>query len=55
MIGKKGIAWSVLRPAGKVRIEGDVYDATSLEGFIEKGDEIEVIKYETGQLFVVKI
>lgn len=54
MIGKKGKAWSVLRPAGKVSIDGDVYDATALTGFIEKGDEVEVVKYETGQLFVVK-
>ena len=54
MIGKKGIAHSVLRPAGKVLIEGDVYDATALAGFIDKGDTIEVVKYETGQLFVMK-
>jgi membrane-bound serine protease (ClpP class) len=54
MIGKAGIAHSVLRPAGKVMIEGDVYDATALAGYIEKGDEVQVIKYETGQLFVIK-
>ena len=54
MIGKTGQAWSVLRPAGKVKIEGDVYDATALAGFIDKGAEIEVVKYETGQLFVIK-
>ncbi|RLD80486.1 MAG: nodulation protein NfeD [Bacteroidetes bacterium] len=55
MLGKKGVAWSVLRPAGKVSIEGDVFDATAMTGYIEKGDEIEVVKYETGQLFVIKI
>jgi membrane-bound serine protease (ClpP class) len=54
MIGKKGVAHSVLRPAGKVKIEGDVYDATALSGYIDKGDAIEVVKYETGQLFVTK-
>ena len=54
MIGKTGVAWSVLRPAGKVKIEGDVYDATALAGFIDKGSEVEVVKYETGQLFVIK-
>ena len=36
MIGKKGQAWSVLRPAGKVKIEGDVYDATALAGFVRE-------------------
>ncbi len=54
MIGKTGVAHSVLRPAGKVKIEGDVWDATALTGFIDKGTEIEVVKYETGQLFVIK-
>jgi membrane-bound serine protease (ClpP class) len=44
----------VLRPAGKVKIEDDVYDATALTGYIDKGAEVEVIKYETGQLFVIK-
>ncbi|MEE4256543.1 MAG: NfeD family protein [Bacteroidales bacterium] len=54
MLGKKGKAWSNLRPAGKVLIEGDVYDATAMTGYIEKGSDVEVVKYETGQLFVVK-
>ena len=54
MLGKKGIAHSVLRPAGKVKIDGDVFDATAMTGYIEKGEEIEVVKYETGQLFVMK-
>lgn len=55
MLGKEGTAWSVLRPAGKVNIEGDVFDATALTGFIDKGDKVKVVKYETGQLFVVKV
>ena len=54
MLGKRGVAHSGLRPAGKVKIEGDVFDATALTGFIDKGDAIEVVKYETGQLFVRK-
>ena len=55
MIGKEGTAHSVLRPAGKVLIEDDIYDATALTGFIDKGSSVRVVKYETGQLFVVKI
>jgi len=54
MIGRTGIAHSILRPAGKVKIGNEVFDATALTGYIEKGDEIEVVKYETGQLFVRK-
>ncbi|MCD4774321.1 MAG: nodulation protein NfeD [Bacteroidales bacterium] len=55
MLGKSGIARTSLRPAGKVEIENEVYDATAITGYIEKGDNIEVIKYETAQLFVRKI
>jgi len=55
MTGKTGIAHTVLRPAGKVIIEDEVYDATALTGFINRGDKVEVIRYETSQLFVRKI
>ncbi|HNS18108.1 MAG TPA: NfeD family protein [Bacteroidales bacterium] len=55
VMGKKGRALTILRPAGKVRIGDEVYDATALTGYIEKGEEVEVVKYETSQLFVRKI
>jgi len=54
MVGKTGIAFTILRPSGKVEIDGDVYDATAITGFIEKGKAIRVVKYETAQLFVEK-
>lgn len=52
MLNKSGIAKTILRPSGKVMIDGDMYDATALTGFIESGEEIEVVNYHTGQLFV---
>ena len=55
MINKQGVAKTNLRPAGKVEIDGEIFDATAITGYIEKGDKINVIKYETGQLFVIKI
>jgi membrane-bound serine protease (ClpP class) len=55
MIGKKGIAHSLLRPSGKVEIDSDYYDATATSGFIDEGDPIEVVSYHTGQLFVRKV
>ncbi|MFC2107303.1 nodulation protein NfeD [Bacteroidota bacterium] len=54
MLGAKGIAFTVLRPAGKVKIGNDVYDATAIAGFIDKDEKIEVINYQTGQLTVKK-
>ena len=52
-IGKEGIAQTVLRPSGKVWIEGKVYDGISESGFVEKGEPIVVVKSENAQLYVV--
>lgn len=55
MIGRKGIAYSILRPSGKIMIDGDLFDATALNGYIDRNDEVEVVKYETSSLFVKKL
>jgi membrane-bound serine protease (ClpP class) len=54
LVGKTGIADSVLRPSGKVIVENEIYDAKSEFGFINKGEKIKVIRFETGQLYVVR-
>lgn len=53
--GKQGIAHTVLRPGGKVMIDGHLYDAFTRGEFIEKGDTIEVLDDETTSLRVKKI
>jgi len=54
-VGREGIAYTVLRPSGKVEIDGDIHDATAMSGFIDKGEAVRVVKHETAQLFVRKI
>lgn len=55
LVGHKGIAATVLRPSGKVMIEGVVYDAIAMEGYVEKGTEVIVVRYDnTGQIYVEK-
>lgn len=54
MLGKTGIAHTILRPAGKVEIDENIYDAVAQTGYIEKGEAVEVIKYENSQLIVRK-
>ncbi len=54
LLGKTGEAFTMLRPSGKVEIDDEIYDATALTGFIDKGDKVKVVKYETSQIFVVK-
>jgi membrane-bound serine protease (ClpP class) len=55
MIGKTGIAYTVLRPSGRIKVEGEIFDAKAEIGFIDKGDSIKVIRDEAGQLYVIKI
>jgi membrane-bound serine protease (ClpP class) len=54
LVGKTGTAQTVLRPSGKVSIEGKIYDAKSEYGLIDKGTEVKVLRYETGQVYVTK-
>jgi membrane-bound serine protease (ClpP class) len=54
LIGKTGIASTVLRPSGKVNIDGEFYDAVASHGMIDKGEEVVVRRYESFQLYVVR-
>jgi membrane-bound serine protease (ClpP class) len=54
LTGKTGVATTVLRLSGKVQVDGKYYDAVSEDGFIDKGTKVKIIRYETGQLYVVK-
>ena len=53
--GRTGIAQTVLRPGGKVLIDGEVYDAVTEGGFIAKDEEVVVVKVSTAQLYVERI
>jgi membrane-bound serine protease (ClpP class) len=55
LVGVIGIARSVLRPAGKVDIDGKLFDAVSEIGFINAGETVKIIRFETGQLHVIRI
>lgn len=50
--GKRGVAQTVLRPGGKVNVDGEIYDAIAVTGFIDKDENIVVTKVEATQLYV---
>jgi membrane-bound serine protease (ClpP class) len=52
LVGKTGIAATVLRPSGKVIIDGKYYDGVSESGFIEKEMKIRVVRFENAQVYV---
>ena len=54
LLGRKGTAETVLRPSGKVLIDGKIYDAYTRGDYIEKGQIVEVIS-EEGPSLKVKI
>jgi len=53
--GKTGVSKTVLRPGGKVLIEGEVFDAVANNSFIDKDVKIIVTKVEATQLYVDKM
>ncbi len=54
LIGQTAIANTMLRPAGKIEINNDIYDATAETGYIDKGEIVIIIKYENQQMVVRK-
>jgi membrane-bound serine protease (ClpP class) len=50
--GKRGIAQTVLRPSGKVSIDGTIYDAYTRGEYIEKGFPVEVVNVSGSSLQV---
>ncbi len=55
LVGKTGEAYTVLRPSGRVLVEGEIVDAKAEFGYINKGDKVKILRYETGQVYVVKV
>lgn len=54
LVGREGITETILRPSGKIRIDEVQYDAVALTSYIDKGENIVVVKYENAQLYVRK-
>jgi membrane-bound serine protease (ClpP class) len=55
MEGLYGLAFSDLRPSGKVEINGEFYEAQAVSGYIKKGDKVKIMRYQRGALQVVKV
>ncbi len=55
VLGKEGIAQTVLRPSGKVEIDDEIYDAYAESGYVDKGAKVKVFGYTNTQLKVRKV
>jgi membrane-bound serine protease (ClpP class) len=55
MVGKTGTAYTVLRPSGKIMIDGVLYDAYTRGDYINKNEKVKVINDEGTSLKVKKM
>lgn len=55
LIGSTALTITDMRPAGKISIDGTVYDAVSTLGFIASGEKVAVVKYENTQLYITPL
>jgi len=55
LIGEKGKTTTDLRPSGKVKIQGEIYQAFSHGDYIDKDEEILVDSIDENQLLVKKV
>ena len=55
LIGKTGVAHTRMMPNGRVMIDDVLYDAQARDGYIEKGDAVQVIDQSTFSLRVKKV
>lgn len=54
-IGDKGVCVSRLSPMGKVNITGKIYEAKSVDSYIDQRSEVEVVGFENFTVVVKKI
>ena len=52
LIGCVGVSKSILRPTGRIEIDGEIYDAMARAEFIEKEKVISVIDVKDGHIIV---
>ncbi|GAB3538273.1 nodulation protein NfeD [Pontibacter brevis] len=55
LVGKTGFAHTRMTPTGRVMIDDTLYDAQARDGFIEKGEAVQVIDSSTFSLRVKKV
>ena len=54
-IGDKGVCVSRLSPMGKVNISGKIYEAKSVDAYIDQRSDVEVVGFENFAVIVKKI
>ena len=54
-IGARGTATARMKPSGKIKVGSNTFGATSVSGFIEAGDPVEVVGRELNEYRIKKV
>jgi len=54
LVGQEGVTLTILAPSGKVLVDGQTHTAAVVDGFLEKGVPVRVVRTETFKLIVEK-
>jgi membrane-bound ClpP family serine protease len=54
-VGEEGLSISNLRPMGKGEFNNVVYEVTALEGFVDSGKRIRILKVENRKILIEEI
>ncbi|MCA9056251.1 MAG: hypothetical protein KDA75_20620, partial [Planctomycetaceae bacterium] len=52
LTGQQGVAFTMLRPSGKIRVHGELLDAVSNAGYIAAGTPIEIMEVASNRMIV---
>lgn len=55
LVGRTGIAHTRMTPSGRIMIDDTLYDAQARDGFIERGETVQVVDHSTFALRVKKV
>jgi membrane-bound serine protease (ClpP class) len=55
LTGATGKSLDILNPAGTVMVYGEIWNAESIEGIIQKGEKVRVTTMQNLKLYVEKI
>lgn len=55
LVGERGVTLTVLSPSGSVRINGEIYEAISEDGYIARDEEIRVVSQGNFRLVVERV
>lgn len=55
VVGQKGVTITRLCPMGKIKVENQFIEATSYEGIIDPGNEVEVVMVDDNKIYVKQL